>query len=386
MNKEQYYKEQYYKEQYYTEQIITYMGNKRKVIPHIEPLIQQIKEILGKDKLAIGEGFSGSGVVSRLFKNHASTLYVNDLAGYSKTINQCYLANPSKETLPVISNYIQQANAYVSTNVSSSTNSETKFIQRYWAPKDTDHIQEGERVYYTKENGRRIDMYQEFIQNQVPEEYRPYLLAPLLAEASKHNNCSGNFAAFYKKDKIGHFGGKNENDIKRITQNIELPLPLFSVNDCKVNISQKDVNEWVKEIPELDLVYYDPPYNKHPYHIYYFLLDIINNWDTTIEIPDTFRGQPKNWEASLYNSHSKANEAFDSLIKNTRAKYILVSYNNEGIINEKEMKEILSKYGEVKEHFIEHATYNRMKGIAEYKKNAEKETAKIKECLYLLRK
>jgi adenine-specific DNA-methyltransferase len=369
--------------EYYTDQIITYMGNKRKVIPHIEPIINKIKEELGKNKLEIGEGFSGSGVVSRLFKNHASAIYINDLAGYSKTINKCYLANPDKETLAIISDYIQKANLFVNSNVSCKT----KFIQLHWSPKENDIIQEGERAYYTKENGRRIDTYQEYIINNVPEEYRHYLLAPLLVEASKHNNCSGNFAAFYKKDNIGHFGGKNENDIKRITQNIELPFPLFSINDeCKVTISQKDVNEWVKEIPELDLVYYDPPYNKHPYHIYYFLLDLINNWDTTIEIPNTFRGQPKNWQSSLYNSQSKAKSAFDTLIKNTRSKYILVSYNNEGIISEKDMKEILSKYGEVKENFIEHSTYNRMKGIAEYKKSADKEVSKIKECLYLLRR
>ena len=120
--------------------------------------------------------------------------------------------------------------------------------------------------------------------------------------------------------------------------------------------------------------------------IYYFLLDLINNWDITVEIPNTFRGQPKNWQASLYNSHSKAKAAFDSLIRNTRAKYILVSYNNEGIINENEMKEILSKYGQVTEKLIEHSTYNRMKGIAEYKKNPAKEVEKIKECLYLLQR
>jgi adenine-specific DNA-methyltransferase len=367
--------------EYYTDQIITYMGNKRKVITHIEPIINQLKEILGKDKLTIGEGFSGSGIVSRLFKNHASAIHINDLAGYSKTINKCYLANPDKKTIDTINTYIQQANLFVS----SDKNCETKFIQLHWSPK-TDIIKKEERVYYTKENGRRIDCYQEYIINHVPEEYRHYLLAPLLVEASKHNNCSGNFAAFYKKDDIGHFGGKNENDIKRITQNIELPFPLFSVNKCDVNIYQKDVNEWVKEIPDLDLVYYDPPYNKHPYHIYYFLLDLINNWDITVEIPNTFRGQPKNWQASLYNSHSKAKTTFDSLIKNTRAKYILVSYNNEGIINEKEMKEILSKYGQVTEKLIEHSTYNRMKGIAEYKKNPDKEVAKIKECLYLLQR
>lgn len=364
---------------YYTEQIITYMGNKRKVIPHIEVIINSIKEKLGKNKLDIGDGFSGSGIVSRLCKNHAAVLYSNDLAGYSKTINTCYLANPTKETLDIISKYIETANLFVNSN----NGQEQKFIQLHWSPK-TDTIQEGERVYYTRENGRRIDSYQEYINTHIPPTYQPFLLAPLLVEASKHNNCSGNFAAFYKKENIGHFGGKNENDIKRITQNIELPFPLFSSNNCPVNISQKDVNAWVTDLPVLDLVYYDPPYNKHPYHIYYFLLDLINNWDTTIEIPDTFRGQPKNWQASLYNSQAKAKDTFDSLIKNTRAKYILVSYNNEGIISETDMKKILSKYGEVTENFIEHTTYNRMKGIAEYKKGKDKPQTKIKECLYLL--
>ena len=38
---------------YYTDQIITYMGNKRKVIPHIEHIIQLIHERLGKEKLTI---------------------------------------------------------------------------------------------------------------------------------------------------------------------------------------------------------------------------------------------------------------------------------------------------------------------------------------------
>ena len=38
----------------------------------------------------------------------------------------------------------------------------------------------------------------------------------------------------------------------------------------------------------------------------------------------------------------------------------------------------------LQEIFIEHATYNRMKGVAEYKK-INKEISKIKECLYLLK-
>jgi len=365
---------------YYTQQIITYMGNKRKVIPHIEEIINIIKQNMNKDNLSIGDGFSGSGVVSRLFKNHASELYVNDLAGYSKTINNCYLATPNKPTLAIINKYIDAANLFVKEE--KDKDKVKKFIQLHWAPSN-DKVKADERAYYTKENGRRIDSYQHYI-NTIPIEYRHFLLAPLLVEASKHNNCSGHFAAFYKKDNIGHFGGKNDTDIKRITQNIELPMPIFSNNKCKLFVSQKDTNDWIKELPELDLVYYDPPYNKHPYHIYYFLLDLINTWDINVEIPDTFRGQPKNWTASAYNSSSKAVGMFEDLIKNTRAKFILISYNNEGIITETEMKTILSKYGKVKEHHIEHNIYNRMKGIAEWKKDPNKKTEKIKECLYLL--
>jgi adenine-specific DNA-methyltransferase len=361
---------------YYTEQIITYMGNKRKMIPHIEEIIKIVKKNLERENLVIGDGFSGSGVVSRLFKNNASKLYVNDLAGYSKTINNCYLSTPDDNAMVIIERYIKAANLFVD----SSGSNIKKFIQLHWAPSD-DIIKEGERVYFTRENARRIDYYREYI-NNIPFKYRDYLLAPLLVEVSKHNNCSGHFSAFYKKDNIGHFGGKNDTDIKRITQNIKLPIPIFSNNKCEVFVSQKDTNDWIKSVPELDLVYYDPPYNKHPYHIYYFLLELINNWDTDIEIPDTFRGQPTSWLPSRYNS-TKASVAFDDLIKNTRAKFVLISYNNKGIISEREMKNILGKYGVVKENLIEHNVYNRLKGIAEWKKSSGKDE-KIKECLYLL--
>ena len=368
---------------YYTDQILTYMGNKRKVIPHIERIINTIKVSLESDGsgLTIGEGFSGSGVVSRLFKNHAVALYVNDLAGYSKTLNDCYLAAPNKTMMVTIKKYIDAANEFVS---NLDVNVE-KFIQLHWAPAGN-NIKKGERAYYTRENGRRIDSYRSYI-NTIPCEYRPFLLAPLLVEASKHNNCSGNFAAFYKKDDIGHYGGKNENDLKRITQNIVLPMPIFSDAsnvDCKVFVSQKNAGDWVRDVPELDLVYYDPPYNKHPYHIYYFMLDLINDWNTEVDIPDTFRGQPLGWKGSAYNSQPKALAEFEDLIKNTRSKFILISYNNEGIICEKDMLGMLSKYGVVKKHLIEHNTYNRMKGIAQWKKGSDKGCEKIRECLYLV--
>ena len=89
-------------------------------------------------------------------------------------------------------------------------------------------------------------------------------------------------------------------------------------------------------------MYLDPPYNKHPYSIYYFMLDIINNWNTDVIIPNTNRGQPKNWVKSDYNSINKATEIFKQLINDIKEKFILLSYNNKGIIP-KEIETILKR-------------------------------------------
>ena len=55
---------------YYTEQIITYMGNKRQIIPHIEQIINIIKKSLGKDKLTIGDANDwGKPIYDEVMKN-----------------------------------------------------------------------------------------------------------------------------------------------------------------------------------------------------------------------------------------------------------------------------------------------------------------------------
>ena len=56
-------------EQFFTKQILTYMGNKRKFINKIDEVIEIVKNELGEKNINIAEGFSGSGIISRLFKN-----------------------------------------------------------------------------------------------------------------------------------------------------------------------------------------------------------------------------------------------------------------------------------------------------------------------------
>lgn len=362
---------------YLRKQILTYMGNKRKFVPIIGNVIDTIEKELGK-KLILADGFSGSGIISRLFKTKAKKLYTNDIAGYSETLNKCYLSTPNSIEIKKINNLVFKANKFAHGKDNIDCKS---WVQLHWAPQGK--IKKSHRVYYTEKNARLIDRYRSFICSLQPEE-RPYVLAPLLVKSSIHNNTNGQFAAFYKDaNGIGKYGGKKEIDIKRITDPIKLEMPIFSPNNCEVFITRNDTNEWIKKLPNnIDLIYYDPPYNKHPYSIYFFMLDIINDWDTNAIIPDTYRGQPKNWKKSPYNSFKHAKKAFENLIENTKSKFILLSYNNGGIIPLDEFEGILKKHGEMIKIPVEHKTYKRMQGIAAYKR--KKEHKDVKEFLWLL--
>tara|TARA_B110000046_G_scaffold25_1_gene43 strand:+ start:1518 stop:2672 length:1155 start_codon:yes stop_codon:yes gene_type:complete len=381
-------------DEYFTKQILTYMGNKRKFLNKIDEIITLVKTEIGEKNINIAEGFSGSGIVSRLFKNRImndvvpveelKTLYVNDMAGYSKTLNECYLTSTTDLTTDDYETLILHKKK-LKTFLSNSKIPK-KFISKYWSPNNDNNIKEGERAYFTFKNACTIDKMMYYIKNKVEKKYQCYFLAPLLVKCSIHNNTNGQFSAYYKNEEKtkGMYGGKKNVDLRRITGEILPELPILTQHKANIKISQMDTNEWVKSLPQVDLMYYDPPYNKHPYNIYYFLLDIINNWNTDMEIPDTYRGQPKNWIKSPFCSFVNAKESFDDLIKNTKAKYILVSYNNKGIIPLKELDEILEKYGELRKIPIEHSVYNKLIGIAAKKR--KKENKKVEEFLWLLKK
>lgn len=377
-------------DEYFTKQILTYMGNKRTFLHQIDSIISFIKSELGENNINIAEGFTGSGIVTRLFKNRImgddsqeyKNLYVNDMAGYSKTLNECYLTSLkdlNTDDFENIGLHFKKLKKFLSTK-----NNPNPFISKYWSPQNDNNIKEGERAYYTYKNACNIDKIMYYITNYVEPEYRSLLIGPLLVQCSIHNNTNGQFSAYYKNEEKtkGMYGGKKSVDLKRITGEILPMMPVLTEHKAKIHISQLNTNDWIKTIPKVDLVYYDPPYNKHPYNIYYFLLDIINKWDTNMEVPDTYRGQPRNWEKSTFCSLKNAKKSFEDLIKNTKSKFILVSYNDRGIIPLKELDEILEKYGSLTKIPVEHKVYNKFIGIAAKKR--KKQNKKIQEFLWLL--
>lgn len=351
-------------EKYLTEQIITYLGNKRKLLNEISSEVESVMKKEGWDKAKICDLFSGSGVVARMLKQYASRLYANDLEEYSYVINDCYLTNKEDFNEAFYDKLLSDV---------LSTEPVIGVITENYAPKDDNNIKEGERVFYTHENAVKIDTIRKAI-DSVPESYKKFFLAPLLYEASVHTNTSGVFKGFYKSKKanVGKFGGEAGNALERILGSVELKKPVLSNYDCQVTLFKEDANVLVKHLQGLDITYIDPPYNQHPYGSNYFMLNTIIENKVGHNI-STVAGIPDDWNKSAYNKKNEALTAFDELVRDIDSKYLIISYNNEGFISLEEMQTMLSKYGELTTKEIDYIAFrgsrnfrNREKNTTEY--------------------
>jgi adenine-specific DNA-methyltransferase len=360
-------------EAYLTQQLITCLGNKRGLLRFIGRGIEKVQARLGKNKLTMFDVFSGSGIVARYFKQFSEMVIANDLEKYSAVINQCYLSNPDTAELAEIKRYYGEITGKLSGPL------EGGLISRLYAPKDDQNIQPGERAFYTVRNAMYIDTARKLI-DRIPQNLQKYFLAPLLSEASIHANTSGVFKGFYKNREtgIGQFGGKNQDALLRIKGPINLPFPVFSNFYTAVQVLNGDANKIIRQVPELDVAYLDPPYNQHPYGSNYFMLNVILNYADPGGI-SRISGIPYNWNRSDYNRENFAYTALRELVSGIAAKYILISFNSEGFIGPEAMKAMLEQIGRLE---ILETQYNTFRGS----RNLSRRERYVKEYLYLLEK
>ena len=361
------------KKDFINKNLLTYIGNKRRLLHHINTEINLIKEELeNKNNIKILDGFSGSGVVSRLLKYHCHELYVNDIEKYSYMINECYLSNPNEKEIKKIRKYIDECN--------SLNHNYHGIITNNYCPEDDNNIMIDERVFYTNENGIIIDSILNKIESY-PNKYKKYLMSPLLVRSSIHVNTSGVFRGFHKNKhtKIGCFGGTAENDLKRIKGKIQLEYPIFSdqQHTCNVHLYNEDINDLILKLPKMDIVYYDPPYNDTPYGSNYHMLNTIlenklgNNVSKVV-------GIPPDWKRSNYNSRKKIYSSIYDLLKNTTSTYIILSYNSDGFLSKDDLIKIFTDLNyQYKTKEIDYTVFRGCKNI----QNREKD---IKEYLFTI--
>ena len=384
-------------DEFMNQPMLTCIGNKRKLVSHIEKVAWTVKTELKVASLKTFDAFAGassslsslhyaltplsvgSTVVSRMLVSHSHTLHTNDLELYSATMAKCFLMKPTPEQQIAIRGHIQSMNVLAQDGPFTEG-----FISRMYAPKVTKAVQLGERCFYTRENALVIDTLRQYIQRKIintPDaELLDYCLAPLLVKASIHANTAGVFKGFYKnKEGVGCFGGSGKNALQRILKPIRLDMPVWSSSSPAVTVHNLEAAAALASTArdDFDLIYLDPPYNQHPYGSNYFMLNLIALYEEPTEVSDV-SGIPVQWNKSDYNYAAKAKSAMSDLLSvaTRKSKFVLVSYNNEGTIDDTTWRGMLSLFN-VKKYEI---VYDTFKGS----RNLKERDNKVVEIMYLV--
>lgn len=267
-----------------------YLGNKYRLLPFINDVIA--KECGYFETFA--DIFAGTGAVSSAYTD--KILYTNDIL-YSNYL--CHLTWFSDEAFDIqkIENYINLYNSEIPFEENYMTRN---FSGTYFSDKVCS------RIGFIREN-----IENEFCSGKINSRERAMLITSLLYGIDKIANTCGHYDAYRKNTELP----------KSFTMCVPEPNANLKHNHC----FNEDTNELVKKI-SADVVYIDPPYNSRQYCDAYHLIENIARW----EKPEVFGVAKKMDRTALKSKYCtrEAPVAFEDLIKNIRAKYIVVSYNN----------------------------------------------------------
>lgn len=287
----------------------------------------------------------------------------NDWEEYSRIINTTHLtlspdgAEQLFSDLGGIESVLQHLNKL-------HTGPVQPLISRYYAPASTEQADyRTERLFYTRENALFIDRVREEIDRLVPDGGRAHdlLMALLLYEAATHVNTSGVFKAYHKG-----FGGHSRDALRRIMSPMRLEYPVLITGPADCEVQQQDAADFLHPRSG-DLCYLDPPYNIHQYGSNYHLLNTISRWDfppINNDIGPDGRlaakaGIRQDWKKtrSDFCSRVTAPAALRKVLAATDARWVVLSYNSEGIIPMEQLIEILSEFGRIEINSLDYITY-----------------------------
>lgn len=306
-----------------------YLGSKHRLLDFLERKILQ--NVPNKIEI-FADIFSGTGVVANHFRKFSKIVIANDILYSNFVVNKVFL-NSTKNNVR-----INKLGKILDTL--SSLRPRREYCYKNFS-----------NTYFTKENAGYIDAIREKIEQlkkdkQITSQEYYVLLASLMFAIDKVANTCGQYDAFLK-----HIGSRPYNKAGKhlidgsVYKKIKLRMPLINF-DGDNKIYNKEANILIREI-KCDVLYLDPPYNHRQYVDSYHVLENIIRW----EKPSLY-GKTKKFKRdhlkSEYSQRRYAKYAFEDLINNARCKHIFLSYNNEGIIPDTEIKKILKDKGSLK--------------------------------------
>jgi adenine-specific DNA-methyltransferase len=309
-----------------------YIGSKKSLTDFIEIPIKKILESSHKKKLKMLDGFAGTGTVGKYFHiKYNFKIIANDMEYYSYIINYSLLCVPFTDKLKEI---IGMLNMELNDNSIDKINDNYNMIAMNYSMKG-----DAKRKFWTEENTINADYIRYRIdsmlkQNIITNDEHIFLVTSLLQAMDETANTACVYGAFlkeFKKSALKELVLKPVHTNSFISKN--------TVYNCDINSTNIYNNKY-------DICYLDPPYNERQYASNYHPLNFIAKYDSNIKIYGK-TGLIENYNKSKYCNKGKAYEMLKELFENLDTKHILLSYNNEGIIEFNDIKKLLQEKGKV---------------------------------------
>src|SRR5690606_16905316 len=185
---------------------------------------------------------------------------------------------------------------------------------------------------FSESHGKKIDAIRIQIENwfeskKISENQYWFLLASLLESADKIANTASVYGAFLKHLK------------KSAQKEFKLEPANFSETENQHLVFNEDSNVLIQKI-QGDILYLDPPYNARQYGANYHLLNTIAKYDTFV--PKGKTGL-RDYYKSDWCKTGEVLKSFGELIENAQFPYIFLSYNNEGLMGQKEVQTVMER-------------------------------------------
>lgn len=296
-----------------------YMGSKNKLLPHIAEVTKEFKSE------SVLDLFSGSGVVSYMFKTQGKQVISNDYMAMCSTLTKSLIENNSTTLSDSdVHKLLSPSKAVVSSFVTETF----------------------QGLYYTDEENKLIDLIRSNI-NGMRNPYKKALAMSALIRACVKKRPRGIFT---------YTGFRYDDGRKDLLKSFEEQfVDAVAALNAAVFDNGKENSAFRGDAiacrQKADLVYIDPPYysplsDNEYVRRYHFVEGLACDWKDVEFQWHTSTKKFKNYPTP-FSTKNGASEAFDKIFAKHRDSILVVSYSSNSLPTLDEMVAIMSRYKKV---------------------------------------
>lgn len=296
--------------------VIKYLGSKRRLLP---ALLEEFGALSGACSAL--DLFSGTSRVGHALKARGWRVHANDHNAYAHTLAACYVAADARRWREPAARLISELDAVPG--------------RAGWF---TDTFCARSR-YLQPANGARVDAIRDRIAALALEPALEAIALTSLVEAADRVDSTVGLQMAYLKQWA-----------PRSEQPLRLRLP--DVLEGEGSASCLDALDAAGRF-EADVAYLDPPYNQHSYLGNYHVWESLVRWDRPEVYGIAMKRTDCRERSSDFNRRGTCEAALRGVIDRVQARWLVVSFNDEGHVALDALRAMLAVRGEVRERAIE---------------------------------